>query len=734
MVVRTRHAVTLLLGLAVLAGTGAGPAAAEAGTDPVAALVIAGASTEGHTFHAYRIAEYASVSVPDDGPAAGLPVGFTLRTVSLELARIIGPQVAAIEDGLNGATQAPVVAADGSIDGQDPLVWASLRWDAHLTFLDTDRWDNAPATTRGPWRDLADWFGDAVQQARTGTGPAAAVLAALPYVQVTGSKAPGADVSTAVFADLPAGLYAVAHPHPQGDYGTPSPGTHAPTLLVGTRLPTPAGYRDLYASDGSLVRTLGRLNVKGDAVGLTKTIDATGPAGTPRTAGSPTFAVGDAVPIRLVTNIPWYDNFRPTTPLLFELRDTHSAGLSAPDAAGSDPTLADLTVTVGTRALTYAPGCVVGLGNTSTACFAFTTTPPNDRGEAGFTLRLPDWVLRAHGGDTVVVTYEQRLTTAARPDDAAGDEAEDEVAGGPTGPGGRVLGTEDWNRASAVFSANSGAADYTDEAATLTATSEEVAVFTVPLVLTKLDAQTGAALAGVAFQVQSAAGTHCFVVVDGVAWNVGAASSCATGASSELVTGTDGVVQVAGLAGLTDYTVVETRTAPGYSQRNLDIVRFVVRAEPRFSAGSAPTEVLDVSYRYTAVADTAASAGVPAFLVVSQQDVSVPTASGNETRTTVSAAVTVLNGRTDQAVDQVLPLPRTGLARVLPLPRTGGDLVAAYAALGCLVAGLGALWLSRRQRAVLGPATPAATRSARAASAQDDGKPHEESGSAGERS
>ena len=622
----------------VASSSAAGPVAAE----PTTSIVVTGVPTDGHTFHAYRIATYADVTT-----VGGLPTDFVLATSTPQLKAVLGPEVAALEDARNGAVPAPAVDAAGDVDGMDPLEWVARHWSPQPGA--SDRWGN-PFDLLGPLRDLADWLGMTLNADAASLG--------LTATQVTGSRAPGAAVSTASFPALAPGLYALAHPHPQSQYGTPVPGTHSPTLLIGTKIPVGGRFLDLYGADGAVRTTLGAADVKGDGVAITKTLDD------PTKAASPTFAVGDAVAMRISTTLPFYDLFPAASTLRAEITDTHSAGLGLPDWQGTDARLAEPVVTVGTQTLRFDEGCVVGAANTSDACYGVSAAAAAPDGTTSWTVSLPSWVVRAHGGDVVVLTYEQLLVADAR--------SSVSVNG--------TVGTADTNRASITFSNNPAMADDVG-----TATSADVTVFTFPLRLTKVDAGTRAPLAGVAFSVTTGATRHCFArAADGAWWHAGTAP-CAPSETSAPTTAADGALVLNGLAGDVAYTVAEVTAPTGFDPKNAGLVRFTARAVPTFAPGDAPGAVTGLTYRYASIG-TARDLGT--FLTTTAGSTTVPTAAGTAHQPVLTEQVTVLNWRT---------VPATALAR------TGADVGQAVLGAALLVAaGVFVALAARRRRRITG--------------------------------
>ncbi|WP_148220698.1 SpaA isopeptide-forming pilin-related protein [Xylanimonas cellulosilytica] len=580
--------------------TPAGAAPVISATGDVPSLTVVGAATEGAAFQAFQVARYAGVGV-----AQGRPVSVALESATDSLRTVLAAQVVQQEDARNGFTPAPPVTADGLVDGLDPLAWVAEHWSSG----GTDLWGN-PAATDGPLAELAGWLADAVQADPGHFG--------LHTATRTGARTADG-VARATFTGLPAGLYVL---FPQG--AATSGATVSAPMLVGTQIPVGGTLHDLYAADGTVARTLGVVHVKGDAVTVSKSITGD---------GSPTFAGGDAVPMTIATRLPHFGRFDPTVPVRFEITDTHSAGLGEPDWAGTDARLADPVLTVGATTLGYEVGCDVGVANASDPCFGVVSTSSTTEGgsttgggstdgggstgEGGgtWTVVLPDWVVRTHGGDVVILTYEQLLA----PDLSS-----------PTGGG--TPGTRDTNRASVTFSHDPARPD-----ATTTTGDAEIAVFTFPLHLTKQDAQSGTPLAGVEFAVSAGDVEHCFVRTDdGVYWHAGIAPCADT--HDRPSTSSAGTLTVHGLAGNVTYTVAETKQADGYHASNLDTVRFTARAEPTFSPDRLTVTLLDYTY---------GSAGnvhrLERFLTADPVTTTIPTNAGNEHREHSTGRVTVLN-------------------------------------------------------------------------------------------
>ena len=714
------------------------PQAADSG----ASITIDGAVTSGRVFSACRVAEYGHVIV-DNGQPTGVDIttveGRSASTViftdgshmsDLNFRQAVGNQIALIEDSLNGEEDAPEVSASGLVRGVDPLVWASQMWQAGLGSENQDPWFNAHNITTGPFRTLADWLQGLLDEDNDFK---------LPCATATGSRKSGEDVSTAFFSSemaaleenaetgvsegrIPgAGLYVVRDSHSD----TIVSGTYVPAILIGTRIPVTGEngstlYWDLYAEHGEDVRQrLGVLHVKGDPVTIKKVIDD------PAKSLSPTFEINEIVRFRIETVIPHYDDFLRKDrngvllPVLFAVSDRHSIALSNIDGTGDNAGLADLTVTVGTTGLTYSDTCVVNSSNVDDACFKFWQGDANQRGENVWDVRIPSWVARTQGGQSMVLTYEQKVLPPISDADV-------------------VPASKDWNIARVHFSNNSYSEDYTngdpdgklapstsyqdertyrDSAAflstgasliqgrtehsavarrelrgvsvqpalelpdarnevgnvSITSTHEldslALAVFTFPLELAKIDSETSEPLADVHFSisaarnddvpgVQNAKANKCFVRdTDGIYYPAGTVAPCVDGATETLRTGKDGLIRIKGLSGDRDYHVNETRQSAGYDISNVQMVSFDVRIEPFYNSETQPSEITGVEYLYQRVS-ASGKVGLPRYLANTQTvELSTLLNEGRRIRKVFSHRVTVLNGKTSVDVSR---LARTG--------------------------------------------------------------------------
>lgn len=722
----------------VQATSATSPQSADSG----ATIAIDGAVTSGRVFSACRVAEYGHV-VADRGRPTGVDVstaeGMSASAVTftdgsqmfdLNFRQAVGNQIALIEDSLNGDEDAPEVSASGLIRGVDPLAWASQTWQAGLGSENQDPWFNTHNITTGPFRTLADWLQGVLNEDNDFK---------LPCATATGSRKSGEDVSTAFFSSemaalednaetgvseglIPgAGLYMVRDSHSD----TIVSGTYAPAILVGTRIPVVGEngstlYWDLYTEHGEGVRQrLGVLHVKGDTVTIKKVIDD------PAKSLSPTFEINEIVRFRIETVIPHYDDFLrkdrngALLPVLVAVSDRHSIALSNIDGTGDNAGLADLTVTVGTTGLTYSDTCVVNSSNVDDACFKFWQDDANEHGESVWDVRIPSWVARTQGGQSMVLTYEQKVLPPISDVDV-------------------VPASKDWNIARVHFSNNSYAEDYTngdpdgklapsrsyqdertyrDPAAFLSAgtsliqgrsehsvaarqevrgagvqptlalptarnkvgnisitsthelDSVALAVFTFPLELSKIDSETSVPLADVHFSISAARNddgpgaqnieaNKCFVRdTDGIYYPAGTVAPCVDGATETLRSGQDGLIRIKGLSGDRDYHVKETRQPAGYDISNVQMVSFDVRIEPSYDSETQPSEITGVEYLYQRVS-ASGRVGLPRYLASTQTvELSTLLNEGRRIRKVFSHRVTVFNGKTSVDVSR---LARTG--------------------------------------------------------------------------
>lgn len=739
---------TLCASFSVIASAETG-AYEESTTSPQ--ITVTGDATRGHTFWAYKIANYIDIKTVD-----GKPVSSGIQTLSgsintdsstlsdgsvvggsdhpLNFKQTLALEIAVIEKQRTG--RAPKTNEAGLIGGIDPLHWASARWQTSVSESDTDPWFNTNTQTTGPFRTLADWLEGELGVTETNTCVAETDTSCfgLYFDQETGIEYPDG-TSRAVFdlddntdpeiskviADHPdaygSGLYILLEPHPQDHYGSPVTSTNAPSMILGTRIPVTEGdhttYYDLYNVTGTeVLHRLGTLNFKGDTVGVSLEIDNAWKR------QHPTYPMGELVPYVITTNIPYFDNFLKDsghadyeggrtagsaladgTPILnafgnqaAALQDggapaaSYSAGrdyarsasqhqtnvgialfqttdgasvfqaADAPknpvrfditlDYRGSGLGKADpntMTVKVGVTTLQYRQDCELGTANTATPCFAFRQSASNAQGEQYFVVQLPDWVLRANGGKTVTVQYEQRILV-----DAADDNGS--------------IATKEKTLATVEFTNNSYMHDYTDftDAAMFgSITSAPAVVFTFPLTITKVDSNNNATLADAAFTVSANDVTQCFTLRSGV-YHRTSSTPCAQGETSTLTTDDSGRVRIKGLEAHSEYRVRESKQPQGYSADNLKMVDFTVTINPSYNSDTRPTEVLATEYVY-AGASYLHPNGLPAYLRPATNewvnDVD------HIKHTFYAHEVDVLNGKTSNDVDAIAPFPWDVLAK-----------------------------------------------------------------------
>jgi hypothetical protein len=749
------------------------------GMDHRPMIVVNGETTQGHTFRAYKIADYQNVTTEN-----GKPVNLELATLSgghnidgntlsdgttvgggaspLNFKQTLAWEIAAI-DRMRGGTP-PTPDAAGLLAGKDPLQWASAQWLSNVGENDSDPWLNTNTQTTGPFRTLIDWLEDQLSETESnecvaGTDPS---CFGLYFDQETGEEyADG--VSRAVFelddtsdteigAVTPAhpnaygsGLYIILHPHPQSTYGTPLTGTHAPAMILGTRIPVFTGgvsYFDLYNAAGTdVLHRLGVLNVKGDAVNISVTIDDAWKR------DHPTFAMGDDVPFVITTNIPHYDNFlregsggdyeggrtsgaaqsdgtpitnafgdiaanveywtadsasRPANPPVLPsaatigeevrirpgiFRDDQAATVFRAASAPKSPVRFDVVldylgsglgdvnpqsmqVEVGSTVLPYRSSCVLGNANTSTPCFGFVQSGSNAQGERYFIVQIPDWVSRANGGETLSITYRQRLLLGAADDNGS-------------------IATKEKSYATAEFTSNSYMQDYSDfsdpRMYSTTTSQRHASVFSFPLTLSKVDSHSNKTLNAAEFTLSKGNDTQCFTVLGGIYHRSGNAP-CGNGTVQTLASDASGQVRIKGLEAHVEYRVKESKQPEGYDPSNTDMVNFTVKVEPRYSDDEAPNEVLATEYLY-AGASYLQPQGLPAYLRPATNewvnDVD------HVKHTFYAHEIDVLNGKTSQDVDAIAPFPWDTLAK------TGAGVLLLLLVAGLLVL-IGALTRRRK--------------------------------------
>ncbi|MGO1346191.1 MAG: SpaA isopeptide-forming pilin-related protein [Bifidobacterium psychraerophilum] len=749
-------------------------------SDTAPQIIVTGDVTRGHTFRAYKIANYVDIT-----QVGGKPVSLKLETVNsgvnissntlsdgtvvgggatpLNFKQTLALEIVAIERMLSGS--APTPDAAGLIMGTDPLQWAAEQWQYPVTESDTDPWLNTNTQTTGPFRILADWLEDELGASESndcvpGVDPSCFGLF---YDQETGIEY--ADGKSRAVFDLDdatddeigfvlptnpdafgAGLYILMHPHPQSQFGTPLDGTHPPAMVLGTRIPISTGsisYYDLYNPSGTeVLHRLGVLNVKGDAVTVTLDINDAWKR------NHPSYAMNNEVPYIIRTNIPHFDNFlrdsghgayeggrasgaaladgtpilngfghqaagaqhwtsasstKPANPAaarraaaLAEQGVVDSA-LMRGAASSSVRRVADTTrnpvrfdisldysgrglsdvdartmkVTVGSTVLNYQNSCVLDTANTSTPCFGFVQSASNAQGERYFVVQIPNWVLRGNGGKAVTVEYTQRILF-----DAASDNAS--------------IATKEQTVATVEFSNNSYMHDYTEflDADMFTRIiSLRTAVFTFPLIITKIDSRSNTSLRGAQFSILTGGVAQCFALRAGVYHRSGNAP-CAQGEGQLLTSDASGRVRVKGLEAQIEYRVKEIRQPNGYDSGNVGMINFPMRIVPRYSSDTRPTEVLATEYLY-ANASYLQPASLPAYLRPATNewvnDVD------HVRHTFYAHEIDVLNGKTSQDVDAIAPFPWGVLART----GAGMLLLALLAALALLI---GVLLKRRRSR------------------------------------
>ncbi|MFT8359320.1 prealbumin-like fold domain-containing protein [Bifidobacterium aquikefiri] len=792
----------LCAGFAVVASADTG-VYAESTTSPQ--ITVTGDATRGHTFWAYKIAEYVDIK-----QANGKPTGVALRTLEggvnsspntlsdgstvggsddpLNFKQTLALEIAAIE-GLRTGNK-PTVDADGLIGGIDPLHWASASWQTGVSEQHVDPWLNTNTQTTGPFRQLADWLEEELGVTETNDCVAGTDISCfgLYFDQETGAEYAD-EVSRAVFdlddaddAEISkvigshpdaygAGLYVLLHPHPQDHYGTPLTGTHAPAMILGTKIPLAQDgstkFFDMYNFAGTeVLHRLGTLNVKGDAVGLNLEIDH------PWKSKHPTYPMGELVPYMITTNIPYFDNFLKSsghaayeggrtagsalangTPILnafgnqaaalqsgavsessVSFESPTDAGTSVAkqssylrfESASSDTRVSNRTgtqsqskvsttqlrtaqgsqvyqvadeaknpirfdimldylgtglsdtdpktmiVTVGSTTLQYQQNCELGLANTDTPCFAFRQSASNAQGERYFVVQLPDWVLRANGGQTVTVQYQQRILIGAADDNGS-------------------IATKENTLATVEFTNNSYMHDYTDFTDSTmygSIISVHRAVFTFPLIITKIDSRSNETLTGAEFTVSTSDVNQCFTLRSDV-YHRTSSAPCGDNETQSLKADASGRVRIKGLEAHSDYRVQESKQPQGYSPDNLAMVDFTVTINPTYNSASDPTEVLATEYLYEG-ASVMHPNGLPAYLrpVTNEWINDVD----HIKYTFYAHEIDVLNGKTSKDVDAIAPFPWDVLAK------TGvGILFFALLVVALLMLGALLRWRNRRE-------------------------------------
>jgi hypothetical protein len=748
---------------------------AYAATEPEASLTITGEVTKNRSFAAYRIASYTQVDQVNGKPVGlmldTVDTGRTTATITLcdgntisnnTFQYMLGREVACIEDQRNGQYAGPSVAADGSIDGLDPLVWARSRWQGSTTQDDIDPWLNPGVLAAGPLRALADWMYDSIQEQ-----PSCMAGRDNPCFGFDDHSVSSGDATTGqiTFGGLAPGLYVVFALHQGASSQAPGAsgadlgaGTTSGAMILGTKIPvSDAGgsvaLEDLYQKDGvTPLRELGVLNVKGDEVAITIEIDES------YKHSHPSFAIGDVMPFIVTTNIPNFDAFmrgsgnggyaggvvgsrfaastangavqdggastgaeragavpiagalpaanplflgvaafaseafasplalplaaeQTANPVRFDVVVEYPSTFTHPDVDGSDSTIRDMAVTVGEQTLQYSGSCELGVSNTSDACFRIMRSAADASGVVQSAIQIPNWILRAEGGSDVVITFEQIMQDAVNDDDASTEQAYDEVDGGP--------GTEDWIVAKAYFSSEPYVDDYTDftDADIYdVATAREVAIFTFPLNITKIDAVSNETLPGAVFSVSTDEGLQCFAQ-QGDVYLRKSNAPCQSGTVGSVRSDNAGRLQIKGLQAHRDYRIRETKQPEGYAPANTDIINVTVRVEPTYDNEDRPNEVLATEYLYNG-ASYLHPAALPAFVrpATSEWVDNVK----HIKHTFYAHEVDVLNGRTDQDVDAIAPFPWDVLAK------TGAGIVAFALLMGLLM--LLGMVLKRRRR------------------------------------
>lgn len=700
--------------LIVLASTlisGIFSAPAQAAPANEASITITGNPVAGRHYRAYRIADYINVVVRN-----GKPVGSELATAAtginisstvfcdgttgsnLDFKQALGKQVSCIEDRRNGSDPAPTVAADGSVDNQDPLVWATTQWQKGVNASTSDPWLNTNAQAAGPLRSLADWLYAVLTEdpgCTAGTDESCFGMPSV-YEEEGSQRDDGGNAAQVQFTNIDPGLYLVYQLDPDPSNESADAVTTVPAMIVGTKIPVAGELYDMYNVTGTQVyHELGVLNAKGDEVAIAIEIDD------PYKRAHPTFGIGETVPYIVTATLPNFDGFareggngsysggvlpanaviprsglavQPRSavfsgespsvflteetgtlnPVRFEVSIDYSAAFSNPDANGSVAGLADMQVTVASTLLHYSASCVLGSANTADPCFAYRQGTPNAAGETRVLVQIPSWVLRANGDGSVVITYEQQVLHTISDDDASPLEAFDEVDGGP--------GSEDWSVASASFSTDPYGADYTDFSAQrshATARAREISVFTFPLVITKIDSQSNVTLPGAEFTIKQDGELECFTLRNGV-YVRSSRAPCQSPSTGRLVADSSGRLQVKGLEAHVDYQVLESKQPEGYDPGNVRMVDFTVRVDPIYNSDSRPTEVLATEYIYEG-ASYLHSRGLPSYLRpattewVNNVD--------HVKHTYYAHEIDVLNGKTGKDVDAIAPFPWGVLAK-----------------------------------------------------------------------
>lgn len=697
-----------------------------------ASITISGSPVSGREYLGYQVADYVNILQNNGKPVGvGLQTVATSNNIgSITLCdnstisnknfkQVLAAQIACLENARNGSSPAPAIDAEGNIEHRDPLVWATAQWQMGANTNDSDPWLNPDILSNGPLKTLVEWMADNIIESPGCTPGVDSPCFGLPNASKSqGTKNPG----QVQFTGLIPGIYLVFPTQAVLSSEDLSSSTIVAPMLVGTKIPVTDGagittLMDLYKSDGIEIRRyLGVLNAKGDEVNITININD------PVKKDKPTFGIGDTVPYIVTAVLPNFDAFnrkgndgsytgetsnvafkkqshgggasasRPEpfaashipaifkkdsgkvilsdaesepeaeNPVRFDIAIDYSSAFSAIDVDGSNPKIADVHVLVGSTELHYSDSCVLGVSNTSDPCFGFVQGLPNAGGEVRETIQLPSWILRANGGADVEVTFEQQILHTVNDDAASPLEAYDELDGGPW--------TKDWSVASAMFSSNPGADDYTDfSMPTLFATAKarEVSVFTFPIVITKVDSHTNQTLAGAEFTLSQGDEQQCFINKAGKYTRIGVAP-CEQSSDTLLQANSDGRIEIIGLEAHVDYTVKETKQPDGYDPGNLDMVEFTVQVSPVYDSDSRPTEVLATEYIH-AGASFMHSTGLPSYIRPATtewvDDV-------NHVKHTFYAhEIDILNGKTSQDVAAITPiswkdtLAKTGIGILL---------------------------------------------------------------------
>jgi hypothetical protein len=746
-------------------------------------ISIVGDVTQGHPFRAYKIANYTD-TITKNGKAIGQGVetlvgvvnigGNTLSDGSqvggaespLNFRQTVAQEIVAIEKQRTG--KAPTPDAAGLIEEKDPLLWASTQWQLVASDNEIDPWLNTNMQASGPFRTFADWLEDELlaTESNTCTTDGNAKCFGLYYDEETGveysdgkSRAvfdlddQADEEISAVTATHPqafgAGLYVVLHPQPQSHQDGYAVGTHAPAMILGTRIPlTVEGattYSDLYDAQGAtLVQPLGLLNVKGDTVAVSLKIDDKDKQ------SNPSYGLGDVIPFVIQTNIPFYNNFLRTqgaSGYTGEYKGGRTAGSARENgtpiinpfghrAANVEHWTSDIPSKASNPFKAW--GAAAKSSEALITQSSYVQSAPSFVFAASDTARNPirvDVVLDYSKGlgdpnpstmavsvgstsleyNSACILNEENTSTpcfgfAQSASNAEGEryfivQIPDWVA---RENGGKTVQIEYSQRleseaesdiasvsqhalaaVSTEFTNNSYVADYTDftdpEMYGSITSADPLSVYTFPLNLTKVDSHSNATLSGAQFSISQDGVDECFVLSAGTYYRSRVAP-CPSEETSTLNADTSGRVSIKGLEAQADYQVRETKQPDGYDSNNLKMVDFSLRIEPTYSSSATSVEVLATEYVY-AGASYLKPKGLPAYLRPATNEWVNDV--DHVKHTFYAHEIDVLNGKTSQDVDAIAPFPWDALAK------TGiGLLIVAIATVLLIVIGV---WLRRRR-------------------------------------